>query len=96
MNEAADIKHRLIELKPILREKFGVKKIGVFGSYARGNQLESSDVDILVELEEPLGWEFFDLKEFLEQKLDKPVDLVTRNALKQQLKDEILKQTIFI
>ncbi len=96
MKEAADLKQQLTELKPVLREKFGVKKIGIFGSYALGDQLESSDVDILVELEEPLGWAFFDLKEFLEQKLEKPVDLVTRNALKKQLKDEILKTTTFI
>lgn len=96
MKEATDIKQRLTELNPLLSEKFGVKKIGIFGSYALGNQLESSDVDILVELEEPLGWAFFDLKDFLEQKLDRPVDLVTRSALKKQLKDEILNQTTFL
>lgn len=73
-----------------------MRKIGLFGSYAKGEQSETSDVDILIDLQEPLGWAFFDLKEFLESQLDRPVDLVTRNALKKQLKDKILSQTKFV
>lgn len=53
-------------------------------------------MDILVELKEPLGWDFFELKEFLEAKLNRSVDLVTRNALKKQLRDRILSQTVFV
>lgn len=83
-------KHKLI-----LKERFKVKEIGVFGSYARREESERSDVDILVEFSAPIGWEFIDLKEFLEEILGKKVDLVTVNALKPQLKDNILKEVVF-
>lgn len=96
MNSFTEIKQKLIALKPFLTEKYKVKNIGVFGSFADENNLPSSDLDILVELNEPIGWEFFDLKEFLESELNRPIDLVTRNALKKQLKGRILSQTKFV
>lgn len=49
-------------------------------------------MDILVEFSEPVGWEFVELKEYLEEILGRTVDLVTKNALKKQLRDEILKE----
>lgn len=76
-------------------EKFKVKEIGIFGSYIRGEEFEKSDVDILVEFYDPIGWEFIDLKEFLEEILDKEVDLVTVRALKPRLKDKILKEVVY-
>ena len=95
-NIPVNIKEQLEKIKPFLAKKYKVKEIGYFGSFASGNYSDSSDVDILIELDEPLGWEFFDLKNFLETHLKRPVDLVTRNALKKQLKEKILKQTIFV
>lgn len=92
----SEIEQRLIALKPFLAKKYKVKNIGVFGSYSEGTQSASSDLDILIDLNEPLGWEFFDLKEFLETEFNLPVDLVTRSALKNQLKDKILSQTRFV
>lgn len=96
MHSFAEIEQRLLALKPHLTEKFKVRNIGVFGSYSDGSQTPISDLDILVDLNEPLGWEFFDLKEFLEIEFNCSVDLVTRNALKEQLKDQILSQTKFV
>jgi len=96
MKATSDIEKRLRALKPELAEKYKVKEIGLFGSYAEREQTDSSDIDILIDLQEPLGWVFFELKEFLETQLNRPVDLVTRNALKKQLKDKILSQTKFI
>lgn len=61
----------------------------------RGEQSEVSDVDILVQFCEPVGWEFLDLKEFLELILGTKVDLVTVNALKPQIKDKILKEVVY-
>ena len=87
-----DIEAILQEYKPILKEQYKVKKIGIFGSFARGEMSENSDIDILVEFYEPIGWEFIDLKEFLEEKLAKKVDLVTNRALKPQLKETILQE----
>ncbi len=81
--------------KPLLKKRFKVKKIGIFGSYIRGEDLEESDVDILVEFYEPVGWEFIDLKEFLEEILGKEIDLVTARALKPQLRDNILNEVVF-
>jgi predicted nucleotidyltransferase len=61
--------------------QFGVKRIGLFGSVARGDSKEGSDVDLLVELERPLGWEIVDLREYLQALLGVKVDLVTRPAV---------------
>ena len=76
----------------VLSARFHVANIGVFGSFSRGEETGSSDVDILVEFSEPVGWEFFDLKEYLEEILGRSVDLVTKNALKRQIKDRILEE----
>jgi len=94
--KSRDLQKKLKDLKPLLEEEFGVKEIGYFGSFALGEESESSDVDILVELKAPLGWKFFELKEFLEDKLGRPVDLVTQNALKERLRNEILSSTIYV
>ncbi|MCD6554028.1 MAG: nucleotidyltransferase [Chloroflexi bacterium] len=95
MTKREEIEETLRRLKPVLREKFKVKEIGVFGSCARGEESEESDVDVLVEFYEPIGWEFIDVKEFLEEILGREVDLVTRGALKPQLRDEILKEVVY-
>ena len=95
MRGQKEIKEILKKYKPSLREKFKVKEIGIFGSYVHGEQSEKSDVDILVEFYAPIGWEFIDLKEFLEEILGKRVDLVTVKALKPQLRDRILKEVAF-
>ncbi|MCK4491040.1 MAG: nucleotidyltransferase family protein [Candidatus Altiarchaeales archaeon] len=95
MKTRKEIEETLRKCKPALREKFKVKEIGVFGSYARGEEVEESDIDLLIEFYEPVGWEFIDLKEFLEKTLDKKVDLVTVKALKPQLKDKILKEVVY-
>ena len=81
--------------KPVLREKYNVKEIGIFGSYVRSEQSDISDIDVLVEFYEPVGWDFLDLKEFLESILHARVDLVTTGALKPQIKDKILDEVIY-
>ena len=96
MLQPVDIEKTLSRLKPELSSKFFVGKIGYFGSYARNEQTEISDIDILVELTKPLGWEFFDLQEVLEKALNAKVDLVTIKALKSQLKDRILSEVKYV
>ena len=80
----------------MLSQKYYVERIGFFGSYSREEQNEDSDIDILVEFNRPLGWEFFDLQELLEKELQRKVDLVSIKALKEQLKEEILRQTRYV
>ena len=96
MKTRSEIEAVLKQLKPSLAEKFKVKEIGIFGSYVRDEGSGRSDVDILVEFSESIGWEFIDLKELLSEVLDIEVDLVTVGALKPQLKDKILKEVAYV
>ncbi|MBL4586838.1 MAG: nucleotidyltransferase family protein, partial [Flavobacteriales bacterium] len=85
---------KLKELKPFLKKEYGVKEIGVFGSFADNTATDASDIDILIALERPIGWRFFGLGIFLEKTFGRKVDLVTRNALKEQLRSAILGSVI--
>jgi predicted nucleotidyltransferase len=81
----------------VINQKYGVKKIGVFGSFARGEEKEGSDIDFLVEFKEGSKTfdNYIDLKYFLQDLFDRSVDLVTVQALKPQLKDDILQEVIY-
>ena len=73
----------------------GVARLAVFGSCVRGEERRDSDVDILVDFEKPVSiFEFLEVKEYLENLLGKPVDLVMRRALKPQLRDRILAEAV--
>lgn len=85
MKNLEQIKKIIKENKDFLREQYGVKEIGIFGSYARDEQQKVSDIDIVVEFERPIGLKFFELADFLEKLLDVKVDLFTPDALKQKL-----------
>lgn len=81
---------------PHLKEKFNVKSVGLFGSYVRGEQTEESDIDMLVEFEEPVGFfKFIELEDYLSEKLGAKVDLVTPDALKPLIKPYIMKETVY-
>jgi predicted nucleotidyltransferase len=84
MKTLPDILRLLDEHKAELRERFGVRRLAVFGSYARGEATPVSDVDILVDLERPIGWEVVDLHDYLEALLGIRVDLVTEGALRRK------------
>jgi predicted nucleotidyltransferase len=79
-----EIRHILHLHLPELRERFGVQEIALFGSCARGDQAVLSDVDLLVTLGRPLGWESIDLHEYLEALPGAQVDLLTREAVMQK------------
>lgn len=97
MKTLNEIKSILEKHKDELKEKYGVKEIGVFGSYIRGEQKRRSDVDILVEFDEaPNMFEFIDLKEYLAHKLDTEVDLVMKSALKPTIGKYILEEVVMI
>lgn len=95
MKSIKEIEKILKKNKPYLMKKFKVEKVGIFGSYARGEESKDSDVDILVKFSDSIGWEFIDLKDYLEEILGLKVDLVTIKALKPQLRDNILKEVVY-
>lgn len=83
------------EIKKILKDN-KVKKAGIFGSYARGEQKKDSDIDILVEPPKGIGFGFVRIQFELENKLKKKVDLVSYNGLSPYLKSKILNQEVRI
>lgn len=91
-----EILSKLKELKPVLQKEYSVKTIGLFGSFSDDSQNESSDIDILIEFEKPIGWKFFSLELYLEKIFARKIDLVTKNALKKQIRDTILKNVQYV
>ncbi|AKG91477.1 putative nucleotidyltransferase [Geoglobus ahangari] len=75
-----DVVQKIRDNEGILKERFKIKSIGLFGSLARGEEV-IHDVDIIVEFSEPIGWEIVDLKEFLEDLLGVKVDILTKKAV---------------
>lgn len=97
MKNVEEIKEILKKHKGELREKFKVKDVGIFGSYVKGEQRKKSDIDILVEFEEPIGlFEFMDLEEYLSNLLGAKVDLVSKKALKPRISEYVLKEVVYI
>ncbi len=89
---AEQIREVLRKCLPEIREKYGVTSIGIFGSYARGEAVPSSDIDIIVEFDRPIGWELVDLADYLESILHHKIDLVIRRSLHPLLRDTILSE----
>ena len=79
------IKKKLAARKSFYSREYGVSKMAVFGSYSRDEQSQSSDIDIMVEFDKPIGLKFVDLANDLENFLDNKVDLVSRKAIKPRL-----------
>ncbi len=96
MQTLAEIKNQLGILKPKLATEFAVEQIGVFGSFARNEQNEKSDIDILIAFSRPVGYEFFRLARFLEKQLGRKIDLATPAMLKETMKDAVLSETSFV
>jgi len=96
--EKEDILTLLREYKNYFRERFGVREIGLFGSFAKGEQTKNSDIDILIEVEKGRMSliSYMKLKLFLEELLGRKVDLVTKKSLKPELKENVLKDAIYV
>ncbi|MEK6646158.1 MAG: nucleotidyltransferase family protein [Candidatus Firestonebacteria bacterium] len=92
-----EIKNILSSQLSFLKEKYHVKKLGIFGSVVRNEAKEDSDVDVMVEFESPIGFfEFIRLENFLSEKIQQKVDLVSTKAIKPIIKNDILKETIYV
>ena len=91
-NTAENILKVLNEKKEIIHRRFGVKSIGLFGSWVREQASPASDIDLLVEFDQPSFDKYMDLKFYLEDLLGRPVDLVLKTALKPRLQRFILDE----
>jgi predicted nucleotidyltransferase len=75
-------------------KSFGVRSLGLFGSFAHGDNTESSDLDLVVEFDKKTFDAYMDLKLFLESLFDRPVDLVLADAIKPRLRGPILEDAV--
>jgi predicted nucleotidyltransferase len=96
MKDLSSIMKVLSEIKPELERRFHVSAIGVFGSYARGDQKPDSDIDIIVDFNRSVGVEFIDLADYIEGKLQSPVDLVSRKGIKHGYLESIEKDVAYV
>ena len=94
MNQRQIILERLRTNKPALQQEFALRRMALFGSWARDEQTETSDVDILVEVDPSIGLRFVTLAERLEALLDQHVDLVFSRAVKPNLLKQIQAELI--
>jgi predicted nucleotidyltransferase len=84
MENINQIKSKISSIRNGLTAKYHLKTIAIFGSFARNEQNENSDIDIMVEFSEPVGVEFIDLANELERTLQRRVDLVSKNGIKEK------------
>ncbi len=92
-----ELKELLQIHKETFREQYGLKEIGIFGSYVRGDQGAESDLDILIELEKPIGFvKFMKLERALSELLGIRVEMVTKKALKPYIGKRILQEVRYV
>ncbi|MGB1004792.1 MAG: nucleotidyltransferase family protein [Salibacteraceae bacterium] len=96
MKSLEQIKKSLIEHKSSLFGRYPIKSLAIFGSYSRGDQNESSDIDILVEFNGKIGLKFIDLADEIERLLGKHVDLVSKNGVKKKYFESIYSDLIYV
>ncbi|MBI2471818.1 MAG: nucleotidyltransferase family protein [Planctomycetes bacterium] len=96
MKTLEEIKIIIQQRRYDLEEKYKVKKIAIFGSYARSEQNKESDLDIVVEFKEPVGLLFIHLADFLEEILGVKVDLTTPDAIKPNRRKYIMEELTYV
>jgi hypothetical protein len=97
MKNLNEISKKLVSLKRELHERYAVSKIEVFGSYARGEQLEKSDLDVLVEFDRTIDLlDLVGLEMFISEQLGVKADVVPKRSIRPELRDIILDEAIAI
>ena len=89
-------KNALRQIRGELKHKYGVRRIGLFGSLVREDEQIVRDVDLLVEFERPVGLLFIHLADYLEEVLGRPVDLVTLMAIKENRRASVLEDVEYV
>jgi predicted nucleotidyltransferase len=85
---------KLRAIKPELEKEYGIKRLRLFGSHARDEARDDSDIDLIVDLGRPLGLDFFGMERELAERLGRKVDLATPNALHRIIKDRVLVEAV--
>ncbi len=97
MKTLEEIKNIVALYRDDIREKYKVKYLGVFGSYLRNEQTEESDIDILIEFNEPVGgFHLIATETFLTSILNQKVDLIPRKAVKGEFEKNILENLVSV
>ncbi len=97
MQRSEELQRRLTDLKPFLQREYHVRKIGIFGSYVRDEQTKESDLDVLVEFDEPVSlFDLVRLENELSTRLGVTVDLVTKRSLKPRIKDRVTDDVVYV
>ncbi len=97
MKALEEIRHILREHAPVVAERYGVQVVGIFGSYARGEQHESSDLDLLVEYLQPISLlDLVGAELYLSDVLGVKVDLVPRRAVRKELRDHTFREAVAV
>lgn len=91
------IQQRLRQRKDLFRQQYRITEMGIFGSYARGEQTAASDVDVLVDYEQaPTLAQLVELRDYLSDLMGKKVDIVTKRGLEPRLRDRVLAEIIYL
>lgn len=96
MQALSEVQTILSHAKPELTQKYPIKSLGIFGSYVRGTANETSDLDILVQFDKPIGLDFVVLAEELETLLKIKVDLVSRNAISSRMWPYVKENLVYV
>jgi predicted nucleotidyltransferase len=90
------ITKQLTRMRYDLERRYGVTRLGCFDCYIDHHHKRLCDINVYIELEKPLGWKLFELKEYIEQKLQIHIDIITPRGIKPALKDEIMSAIEFV
>lgn len=97
MNRYEDVQRELAAMKPALEAEYHVAALGIFGSFAREEQTEESDLDVLVEFERPVSlFDLVRLENDISDRLGIDVDLVTRNSLKPRVEASVDDDIVYV
>jgi predicted nucleotidyltransferase len=96
LQQLITIKKALAQLKPELVRQYHVRTIGLFGSVVRNDFSSASDIDIIVDFNKPIGIEFIDLANFIEEKLKHKVDLVSKSGIKDKYLKVIEPEIVYV
>lgn len=97
MKTFEEVKQILIQVKPRLQQAYQVTELGIFGSYARQEQSETSDVDALIDYDQaPTLFKLVELREELSEVLGMKVDVVTQNGLKPRIRERVLSEVVYL